>query len=152
MDDAACMQALRASASPVARMLVERIYLRKLYKRALYAGRDQVNATAFQSGITLEKGRALAAMIATRAGIEPHAVLVDIPPFPSEMSMGVRVKNRHAVVSFDEISPRIHTLNETRREQWRLGVYAMPEYREAVGDSAVDVLHVKKPSRQETLF
>ena len=152
MDDAACIQALRSSISPVARMIIERIYQRRLYKRALYVGRDQVNAAAFLNGMTLQKNRVLAEAVAQSAGVEPHTVLIDIPPFPSDMSMGVRVKNRHAVVHFDEISPRIRTLNETRREQWRLGVYTLPGQRETVAEVAADTLHIKKATRQETLF
>jgi hypothetical protein len=152
MDDPACMQVLRTSESPIARTLIEGIYRRRLYKRALYVGRDQVNTTAFLLGMTLEKSRSLAAAIANQAGIEDHTVLVDTPPFPREMSMGVRVKNRHTVVSFEELSPRMRTLNDTRCEQWRLGVYTLPEYRDMVAEAAADVLHVKKPSRQDTLF
>jgi HD superfamily phosphohydrolase len=152
MDDAACIQVLRTSKNPVAQMLAGRIYERRLYKRALYVGCDQVNATAYPSGITLETSRSLSEKIAERSQADPHTILVDIPPFPSDMSMGVRVKNRHAVVSFEELSPRMHTLNETRREQWRLGVYTLPEQREAVAEVAADVLHVKKPTRQDTLF
>ncbi len=152
MDDAACMQALRGSKSPVARMMIERIYQRRLYKRAIYVGRDQVNPTAFLAGMTLRKNRVLAEAIAEGAGVEPDTVLVDIPPFPREMSMGVRVRNHQAVVHFEEISPRISTLNETRREQWRLGVYTLPGQRELVAEAAADVLHIKKPTRQDTLF
>ncbi len=66
--------------------------------------------------------------------------------------MGVRVKNQHEIVNFDDISPRIRTLNETRQEQWRLGVYTLPGQREPVAEAAADVLHIKKPTRQETLF
>jgi hypothetical protein len=43
-------------------------------------------------------------------------------------------------------------LNETRREQWRLGVYTLPGQRETVAEAAAEVLHIKKPTRQETLF
>ncbi len=152
MDDAACMQTLRTAPNEVSRSLVRRIFERKLYKRAIYAGADQVNATAFPAGITLERGRALAGTIAEGAGVEPASVLVDIPPFPRDMFMGVRVKSRHEVVSFEEISPRVRTLNETRHEQWRLGVYTLPDQREAVADAASEILHVKKPTRQGTLF
>jgi HD superfamily phosphohydrolase len=152
MDDAACLQVLLSSGNEICRMLVRRIYERQLYKRALYIGPDQVNATAYLSGISPEQNRALAGRIASRAGVEPQTVLVDIPPFPSDMSMGVRVKNRHAVVSFEEISPRVHTLNETRKEQWRLGVYTVPEQRESVCAAATDILHVKKQTRQDRLF
>jgi HD superfamily phosphohydrolase len=152
LDDAACIQALRDSGSGTARDLIGRIYERRLYKRALYAGPDQVNALGFLSGITPGKCRDLADAIARAAGTGPESVLVDIPAFPSEMSMGVQVKNRHAVVSFEEISPRIRTLNATRREQWRLGVYTLPDRREAVAEAAAEILHVRKPTRQDTLF
>jgi uncharacterized protein len=152
MDDATCLHTLRTSDNAVSRGLADRLYCRRLYKRALYAGSDQVNIAAFQDGIPVLKIRQYAAKIAERAGILPHEVLVDIPSVPSELSLGVRVKNRHTVVDFDEFSPRIRTLNATRREQWRLGVYTLPEYREQVIEAGCEVLHVKKPTRQDTLF
>jgi hypothetical protein len=123
-----------------------------LYKRALYAGSDQVNTTAYHAGVGIERCREYAASIADRAGIQPHEVLVDIPASPRELSLGVRVQNLHEVVAFDEISPRIRTLNATRREQWRLGVYTLPAYREAVMAAGCEILHIKKPTRQDTLF
>jgi len=43
-------------------------------------------------------------------------------------------------------------LNETRRGQWRLGVYTPAEFREEVGDIAADILHVKPLTTQEPLF
>ncbi|MDD4137770.1 MAG: HD domain-containing protein [Methanoregula sp.] len=152
MDDAACFQALRTSENPVTRELILRLYERRLYKRAVYTGSDQVSSAALQEGIPLEKSREYAARIARQAGIRPEEVLVDIPPVPREMSLGVRVQNRQSVTSFEELSPRIRTLNMTRREQWRLGVYTLPEYRETVADVACDVLHIRKPDRQDTLF
>jgi uncharacterized protein len=152
MDDATCLHTLRTSENAVSRDLAERLYGRRLYKRALYAGNDQVNIAAFHDGISVLKIREYAERIAERAGIRPHEVLVDIPSIPSELSLGVRVKNRHAVVDFNEFSPRIRTLNATRREQWRLGVYTLPEYREQVIEAGCEVLHVKKPTRQDTLF
>jgi uncharacterized protein len=152
MDDHTCLNTLRISDNAVSRDLADRLYGRRLYKRALYAGSDQVNITAFQDGIPLLKIRKYAEKIAERAGLLPHEVLVDIPSIPSELTLGVRVKNRHSVVSFDEFSPRIRTLNATRREQWRLGVYTLPEYREQVIEAGCEVLHVRKPTRQDTLF
>ncbi len=152
MDDASCMQALHTSESPVARELARRLYERRLYKRAVYAGSDQVNANTYNEGIPLEKSRELAARIAETAGIRPEEVLVDIPAIPHEMSLGVRVQSRKSLSTFEEFSPRIHTLNMTRREQWRLGVYSLPEHREMVGDAACEVLHLRKPTRQDTLF
>jgi HD superfamily phosphohydrolase len=152
MDDPACMHALRTSQSPVARELADRLYGRRLYKRALYATIDQVNTPAFHTGVPIRTCRDYAERIAEAAGLRPHEVLVDIPAVPRELSLGVRVKNQHAVASFEKFSPRIRTLNATRREQWRLGVYTLPEHREAVADEGCKVLHIRKPTRQDTLF
>jgi HD superfamily phosphohydrolase len=152
MDDAGCMHTLRTSENPVTRNLAQRLYERRLYKRALYVGSDQMNTSLFHAGATIEKCREYARTIADIAGLLPHEVLVDIPSIPSEMSLGVRVQNRHTTVGFEEFSPRIRTFNETRREQWRLGVYTLPEYREAVAEAGCEVLHIKKPTRQNTLF
>jgi hypothetical protein len=152
MDDPSCMHSLQTSSSPVARELAERLYGRRLYKRALFATTDQVNTPAFQAGVSVVLCRDHAERIADAAGIRPHEVLVDIPAVPRELSLGVRVKNQHDVVSFEEFSPRIRTLNATRREQWRLGVYTLPEHREAVAEAGCAVLHIRKPTRQDTLF
>jgi uncharacterized protein len=152
MDDPACMHALRTSESPVARELAERLYGRRLYKRALFATTDQVNTPAFHTGVPISTCRDYAERIAEVAGLRPHEVLVDIPAVPRELSLGVRVKNQHEVISFEEFSPRIRTLNATRREQWRLGVYTLPEHRDAVAEAGCAVLHIRKPTRQDTLF
>ncbi len=152
MDDATCLYVLRTSENPVSGDLACRLYERRLYKRAIFVGEEQINTTRFDAGVPLMKRLDFATQIADLAGIQPHEVLVDIPPVPREMSFGVRVRNRLAVVDFEEISPRIRTLNTTRREQWRLGIYTLPEYREVVADAGCEILHIKKPTRQDTLF
>jgi hypothetical protein len=152
LDDAGCLHELRASESPVARELGDRLYERRLYKRAVYVGQDQVNVVAFQHDWSLEKSRTVAGEIASQAGCTAADVLVDVPPFPSDMSIEVMVKNRHELIGFVELSPRLQTLNQTRREQWRLGVYTPPAFRNAVAEAATGILHIKKPTRQDTLF
>jgi HD superfamily phosphohydrolase len=152
LDDAECMHVLKHSKSALAREMAARLYGRRLYKRAVYAGQDQVNMAAFQTGWSLERSREVAGDIAGMAGCRAADVLVDIPPVPGDMSLEVQVKNRHALVGFGELYPRLQMLNQTRREQWRLGVYSLPEYREAVADAASEILHIKKPTRQNTLF
>jgi len=151
-DDSACMQALLSSPSPVARDLSLRIYQRRLYKRALYLNREQVNAARMAQCCSYQKRVALAGRIAAIAGVFPHEVLVDIPPFPGDMSLHVQVKNRHRAVGISELSPLLHTLNDTRRGQWRLGVYAPSAHREQVAAVAADVLNVRPETTQEQLF
>ena len=152
MDDANCMHVLQTSENPVAQDLALRLYERRLYKRAIFAGSDQVSTTLYEPGVPIEKCREFAGKIAEGAGLMPHQVLVDIPKAPPEMSLGVSVNNRLSVVGFKEISPRIRTLNATRREQWRLGVYTLPEFRNRVAEVGCEVLHIKKPTRQDTLL
>lgn len=151
MDDAACMQTLLASPHPVTRSLAEGVYNRRLYKRALYVGEGRVNLTSAVSGLDLAKERSLAREIAGAAGVEEWQVLVDIPPLPGEMSMEVRVRSSHTMVEIEEVSPLINTLNDTRRQQWRLGVYTLPEHRTTVEAAAIEVLRVKKPTKQDKL-
>jgi HD superfamily phosphohydrolase len=152
LDDVSCMNTLRGSENPVVHDLLQRLYERRLYKRAVYVGIDQASSPSFQEGVSLHQCRNYALRIAEQSGLQPHEVLVDIPAVPREMSFGVRVKNRHTVVGFESLSPRIRTLNATRREQWRLGVYTLPEHRETVAETAYDILYIKRPTRQDTLF
>ena len=44
------------------------------------------------------------------------------------------------------------TLNETRRGQWRLGVYAPAAVAERVGEAAAATLHIRKPTAQGKLL
>jgi len=151
LDDGGLCQALAASASPVARSLLAGLQERRLYKRALYVGRDQVGASLLTPRPSLGRMRALAREIASAAGREEWEVIVDIAPFPADMSMGVQVRNRTATLDLSLVSPLVNTLNETRRSQWRLGVYAPREHLAAVERAAAVVLHVKKATRQDTL-
>ncbi|NYT05053.1 MAG: HD domain-containing protein [Methanomicrobiales archaeon] len=150
-DDTAFTHALLASPSDDARAMVDRILHRRLYKRALWAGHDAVNAQVLSVQTGLAGERTIADAIAEAAGVAPGDVLVDIPPIPPHMSVEVQVTNRHDLVDLEQISPLVGTLNRTRREQWRMGVYAAPDRREQVEAAAIEVLHVRKPTRQDKL-
>ena len=151
MDDAACMEWLKHSAPPVVRALARRVYARDLYKRALYVGADRVNATALQQDLGPVREREVALAIAETAGIPGEEVLVDIPSLPGTLSMEIRVRNSHAVTEIEEISPLIGTLNDTRRQQWRLGVYTTRGNRQRVEAAAMEVLRVKRVTKQDRL-
>ena len=151
LDDAGLCQVLASSKSGVARALLAGLKERRLYKRAIYVARDQVGASFLTSEPSLRTMRGLAREVAEAAGREEWEVIVDIAPFPADMSMGVQVRNRTATLDLSLVSPLVNTLNETRRSQWRLGVYAPREQAGAVEQAAVEVLHVKKATRQDTL-
>ena len=151
MDDAACMERLKHSPHPITRDLAARVYARDLYKRALYVGGDRVNAPALQQDLGAAREWDLAGAIAGTAGVPEEEVLVDIPPLPGTLSMEVRVRNSHAMVEIEEVSPLINTLNDTRRQQWRLGVYTTRGNRQAVEQAAIEVLRVKRATKQDKL-
>jgi len=151
LDDSGLCQTLATSGSGVARSLLAGLMERRLYKRAIYVGKDQVGASLLTSEPSVRRMRALAREIAETAGREEWEVIVDIAPFPADMSMGVQVRNRTATLDLSLVSPLVNTLNETRRSQWRIGVYAPREQAGAIERAAVEVLHVKKATRQDTL-
>jgi len=152
MDDDAFFCTLLTSPSAMAREMAERLKTRRLYKRALYVGKDRVNPASYAQEVSSGKGRLIAAEIADHAGVPEESVLVDIPAFPSDMRMGVQVENHHDLTSLDEISPLMRTLNETRKRQWRMGVYTLPDQRKVVEDAASELLSIKKPTKQYRLI
>jgi hypothetical protein len=151
-DDAGCMQALLHSEDQKVVSLVKGLYQRRLYKRALYVGREDVRETCRISSVSILGERGLAEEIAEEAGIDPIDVLVDIPKFPRDIWMGVKVQNRSGMVPLEMVSPLVTTLNETRRSQWRLGVYAPPDLTDIVYQAAKSVLGIKPQTRQEQLL
>jgi len=151
LDDAGCMYRLLHSPSEVARVLMEQIYARTLYKRAVYVGMEQVSAALLARHPTPGEQRTITTEIADAAGVPPHEVLLDIPVFPQAMSIHVVVRNRHRAIGLEEISPLVTTLNETRRGQWRLGVYTPQANVPAVATAAREILRIRPFTTQERL-
>ncbi|MCP1716067.1 HD superfamily phosphohydrolase [Methanocalculus alkaliphilus] len=151
MDDPACIMALRESESGMARSIIHRLLTRDLYKRAVYVGVGSLNRARIPQPDLRDSFR-LAGEIADAAGVDPGSVAVDIPPFPHDLMIGVSVKNRHDIVSLDEISPLIRGMNEIRRSQWRLGIYAPAEHRDRVAAAAAEVLNLRPVTKQDKLL
>ena len=151
MDDAACMQTLLHSESSAAADLTRDLYYRRLFKRALYLGRYDVSFSLRPSDESNARERQIAEQIADLSGVERHQVLVDIPAFPRDMKMQVQVQDRNLLLPLDEVSPLVTTLNETRRSQWRVGVYAPLSGVDRVKEAARSLLHIRPPTRQDRL-
>ncbi|HWQ67790.1 MAG TPA: HD domain-containing protein [Methanospirillum sp.] len=152
MDDAACLQCLSNSENSITRHLTRDLYFRRLYKRALYLGRKDVSDAFRPAEESSINEHDIALEIADHAGVEHHEVLVDIPAFPRDLSMQVQVQDRSLLVPLVEVSPLITTLNETRRAQWRVGVYAPGPVVKEVTQAARELLHIKPLTRQERLI
>ncbi|NTW92505.1 MAG: HD domain-containing protein, partial [Methanoregulaceae archaeon] len=64
----------------------------------------------------------------------------------------VKVQNRNRLISLEELSPLVTTLNETRKGQWRLGVFTLPKHVPRVGVAARELLHVRPTTTQHRLL
>ncbi|OQB38483.1 MAG: HD domain protein [Euryarchaeota archaeon ADurb.Bin165] len=151
-DDAACMQYLLQADDPLVSGLAKNLYERRLFKRALYVGKDDVRDVHQITDESFLRERDLAEDIALEAGVSPGQVMVDIPAFPRDIWMDVMVKERYSVSRLEEVSPLVTTLNETRRSQWRLGVYAPEGMTDAISEAARKILSIKPFTRQERLI
>lgn len=151
-DDSACMQYLLQADDPLVSGLAKNLYERRLFKRALYVGKDDVRDVHQITDESFLRERDLAEDIALEAGVSPGQVMVDIPAFPRDIWMDVMVKERYSVSRLEEVSPLVTTLNETRRSQWRLGVYAPEGMTDAISEAARKILSIKPFTRQERLI
>ena len=140
------------SPSEEARLLIKNLHSRNLYKRAVYIGMDQVKFSSLQKLIELKDERSIARSVCEMAGIAETEVLVDIPPISSSMSIEVQVRNHNDLVSLEDLSPLTGTLNETRKSQWRMGIYTTSENRRLVEQAAYEVLNIEKPTKQDKLI
>ncbi|HJJ35569.1 MAG TPA: HD domain-containing protein [Methanocorpusculum sp.] len=150
MDDATASTLLLNAQSSCARNMMARIRSRRLFKRAVYVGRNQVNMERI-ANISRDERERLRLEIAEKAHLNEDSVILDIPTIRHDMHMQVKVKNLHDFVPFDDLIPLLTLMNKTRREQWRLGVYAPPENLEAVSSAAISVLGIQKPTKQYKL-
>ncbi|MBP2132896.1 HD superfamily phosphohydrolase [Methanomicrobium sp. W14] len=151
MNDSEFYMELLKSPCRLTSEMIKDLYSRKLYKRALYTGMDQVRFSSIQRLIDLKDEKSIAKSVCEAAGTGESDVLVDIPPIPSPISIEVSVRNHNNLVSLEKLSPLMATLNETRKSQWRLGIYTKPEYRKAVEQAAYDVLNIEKLTKQDKL-
>ncbi|HJJ28422.1 MAG TPA: HD domain-containing protein [Methanocorpusculum sp.] len=149
MDDISATAYLM-NAGGLSRELMTRIHTRRIYKRAVYASREMVDMVHFSALGAFEKER-LHQAICDAANAAPEQVILDIPPIRKEMRMQIQIANGHSLVSFEDMAPLLSIMNNVRAGQWRLGVYCPAELRDAVGKAAREILHVRKPSRQNTL-
>jgi len=136
MDDAGLLVALRDC--PATAELAGRLDARELYKRAIWAELQDVPEAIVEAdhGRLREHERE----IATRAGVDPDAVVLDVPDRPRMSESTSRVVVNGEIRALESQSTLVTALRRAQHEQWRLGVYAPPEATDAVGEAAEDVL------------
>ena len=115
-----------------------RLSERTLYKRAVWAEMTAVpdELLAMDPAAIHDSEREIAAA----AGVDPDAVLLDVPGEPSMTESSSRVVVNGETRQLGAQSTLVNALRAAQRDQWRLGVYAPAESAERVGNAAVRVL------------
>jgi hypothetical protein len=121
--------------------LGRRIERRDLYKRAVWVGLGDVPAGTVDVGHAEEA--AAEREIADAAGVDPRAVVVDVPSRPGLKESGSTVVVDGVPQRLEDASELVAGLRSAERRRWTLGVYCPPEHVDAVGDAARDVLGLK---------
>ena len=145
MDDLQ-LSAAMASAGGYPGEIIERIRARRLFKRAIYVGRDRLEAPEKMG----KEGR-IAEEIAEIAGVDPLYVLVDNPGLPriAEGNVGV-VGVDGEERPLREVSPLVTIMERAHLAAWRLGVYTTEEHRDRVRRAATSHLKVGRNPVQHT--
>jgi HD superfamily phosphohydrolase len=126
MDDYELMTTLRCSKG-YPRDIAERMDQRRLFKRAIYVGKDSVDIERIQEfGSNYKK---IEREIAMEAGLPDGYVLLDIPKRPEVAEGRSRIMINDEMKRLDEASHLVHILVEAQWDNWKLGVYTPEEHR-----------------------
>jgi hypothetical protein len=147
MDDIELVAAM-TSAGGYPGEIIGRIRSRRLFKRAVYVGRDRIESPAT---IDREREERIGEEIAGLAGIETQYVLVDKPDLPRIAEGNV------AIIGEDgdkrplrEVSPLVTIMESAHFAAWRLGIYTTEENRERVKKATVKHLKIRRNPIQHT--
>ncbi|MBU4492657.1 MAG: HD domain-containing protein [Euryarchaeota archaeon] len=144
MDDVEFMIDMK-NAGGYASEIAKRFDERKLFKRALYTGFDSLGIGVIKLRNNVKR---VENEIAESAGIEPEYVLADIPEKPEIAEMKAQVMINGRLIPLDKASSLVAALERAQLDNWRLGVFTLPEYREKVGAAARGFFEVKKDTKQ----
>lgn len=144
MDDVIFMVEMR-NAGGFAAEIAKRLDERRLFKRALYTGFGSLNMDVLKLRNNI---RRVETELAQSCGIAPEYVIVDIPEKPEIVEMKAQVMMNSKMISLDKASSLVAALEKAQMDNWRLGVYTLPEYREKVGNAARQFFGVKKDTKQ----
>lgn len=120
---------------------------RRLFKRAIYVGRQRVDLTEVMNLNVRRAEREIAEM----AGIDSQYVIVDIPPLEDARELKALVSVEGELVSLEEASPLVRALKEADKDVWKMGVYTKKEYVEKVAKAAADYFGIRKIPQQKKL-
>ena len=136
MDDHDLLVALRRH-DPT-REFARRYAERDLYKRAVWAERDDVPESVREADH--EEINEVEREVADACGLDETEVVVDVPSDPEMTESTTRVMVGGEMRKLGRQSPLVSALRTAQRQQWRLGVYTVAPATERVGPEAADLL------------
>jgi HD superfamily phosphohydrolase len=136
MDDADLLVSLRSKAETAE--LARRLDTRRLFKRAVWAELRDVPEGLLDA--EHDELREYEREIATRAELDPTAVVLDVPTRPGMQESTSRVVVNGEIRTLGSQSTLVAALRQANQEQWRLGVYAPADATDRVGHATEDVL------------
>jgi uncharacterized protein len=144
MEDAELFGAM-ADHGGYANEIVRRIRSRRLFKRAVYVGPENLDPS-----FCLSKERRLAQEISDMARVDPDYVLIDNPTLPYATEGDFPILVDADIRSLRDVSPLVTMLEKAHRATWRFGVYCRMEDRDRVEYAAMKCLNLKKNAIQYT--
>ncbi len=145
MDDG-MLETVLMQAGGYAGELIDRIRNRKLFKRSLYASLSSISCDVVER--YRGNPKRLEKELAEEAGVPEGYVLADIPDMPDMTEMKAMIVVNDKLVSLEEVSPIVNNLEQAHMDNWRMGVYTLPEYREDVTITSRQLFQVRKDTRQ----
>jgi len=141
MDDSAVNNSLR-NAKGYPEEIMERINERRLFKRAVYTGINELSEGVVAQLSEEKRRREIEEEISKRAGVDEKYVLLD---FQGEKEAELKESAAKVVVrnefrSLREVSSLVSMLSHAFRENYKVGVYTPEKYREKVKKAAEVIL------------
>jgi hypothetical protein len=145
MDDCEAMQLLRET--EFGREIWSMLRDRKLFKRAIYVGRNSVN---MREVLRINERRA-EREIADMARVDEKYVIVDIQPVEEIKEVNAKVEVDGKISRLDEVSRIVSVLKDANLENWRLGVYTKREFVKEVSRAAAEFFGIERLPVQKSL-
>ena len=141
MDDSEINIALR-NAKGYPKEMMERINERRLFKRAVYTGINELSEGVVAQLSEENRSREIEEEISKRAGVDEKYVLLDFQgEKEAELKEGAaKVVVRNEFRSLREVSSLVSMLSQVFRENYKVGVYTLEKNREEVKKAAEVIL------------
>jgi hypothetical protein len=129
-----------------AKEMMERINARRLFKRAIYVGRDRIGVDVDR--ITEKRAEM---EISNLSGVEEEKIIVDIPPLEDARETSAIVRLEDKTMKLEECSPIVRALKDAEMDSWMMGVYTTKENLEKVAEAARKFFGIERKPLQRRL-